>query len=87
MGSTGAPANPGLATSIVGLCFGLVGFFVINPFTIAGVAGVVFSIWGLVRSKQAEGRSRTMTRVLAIVGIVLGVLAIVGWILGLFARH
>jgi len=83
---TGTPDHPGLATAIVGLAFSVIGLFLINPFTIAGVAGVVFSIWGIVRSKRAEGTGRTVTRVLAVLGIVIGVLAIVGWVLGLFVR-
>lgn len=88
IGSNGThPERTGRATAIVGLAFSLIGLFLINPFTIAGIAGVVFSIWGIVRSRNVEGTSRTITRVLAIIGIVLGALAILGWVLGLFVRQ
>ena len=82
-----ATTHPGLATSIVGLAFSAIGFFLINPLTIAGIAGVVFSIWGIVRSKPAEGTGRTVTRVLAVIGIVIGVLAIVAWFILHFAAR
>lgn len=71
----------GLGTSIVGLVFSLIGLFLINPFMLAGLAGVVFSIWGIVRSRRAATGGRTLTRVLAVLGIAIGALAILGWIL------
>jgi hypothetical protein len=87
MGSSSTPvANPGLAMTIVGLCFGLLGLFLINPLAIPGVAGLVFSIWGRVRSRDSEGGAGRLTRVLSIIGIVVSALAVVGFILNLL-RH
>jgi hypothetical protein len=88
MGSSSTPvANPGLTMTIVGVCLGLLGLFLINPLAIPGVAGLVFSIWGRIRSRDSQGSARTLTRVLSIIGIVVSILAIVGFVLGLFVHH
>lgn len=79
--TVGTPENrhPGLATAIVGLCFSLISW-VFNALLLASAVGILFSIWGLVRSRAVTGSGRP-ARIVAIIGLVVGGLALIGTLL------
>ncbi|NEN06016.1 hypothetical protein G3T36_09025 [Diaminobutyricibacter tongyongensis] len=47
--------------------------FLINPFAILSILGIMFAAIGLAKSHELDGRSRVTGRGTAIVGIVLGI--------------
>ena len=65
-----------------GCVFALLGFL-INPFAILSILGIIFSAIGLAKSHDLDGRHKVTGRGTAIAGIVLGLLGLVafGWLL------
>ena len=65
-----------------GCVFALLGFL-INPFAILSILGIIFSAIGLAKSHDLDGRQKVTGRGTAIAGIVVGLLGLVafGWVL------
>jgi hypothetical protein len=57
--------------------------FLINPFAIVSILGIVFSAIGLAKSHDLEGRQKVTGRGTAIAGIILGLVGVAafGWAL------
>ena len=57
--------------------------FLINPFAILSILGIIFSAIGLAKSHDLDGRQKVTGRGTAITGIVVGLLGLVvfGWLL------
>lgn len=65
-----------------GCVFALLGFL-INPFAILSILGIIFSAIGLAKSHDLDGRQKVTGRGTAIAGIIVGLLGLVafGWML------
>ena len=65
-----------------GCVFAILGFL-INPFAILSILGIIFSAIGLAKSHDLDGRQKVTGRGTAIAGIVVGLLGLVtfGWLL------
>jgi hypothetical protein len=69
----------------VGLLFSLIAW-VINPWFVASLIGIVLAIRAIVMSRRMVDSPRRAVLILGVIGLIVGVLAAIGTVLALVIR-